>query len=149
MQPAASPREGEPEEPGMSEEGAAFAVLGIDIESIGIAVARHWGLDDGVLHMVRRQPMATAPHSVAGDGDLLRAVASCGNEAVDALALPAPRVVAALHRVVSRYGRLLDFGVRELQAALQGHTLDPVGSALTAPMPLESDEPAASTRVRR
>jgi non-specific serine/threonine protein kinase len=147
MQPAPSTREGEPEEPGMSEEGAAFAVLGIDIEAIGTAVARHWGLDDAVLHMVRRQPMATAPHSVASDDDLLRAVASCGNEAVDALTLPAPRVVAGLHRVVSRYGRLLEFGVRELQAALQGQTSGPVGSALTAPMPLD-DEPPAATRGR-
>ena len=51
MQPAPSPREGEPEEPGMSEESAAFAVLGVDIETIGIAVARHWGLDDAVVHL--------------------------------------------------------------------------------------------------
>jgi hypothetical protein len=34
MQPAPA-RDGEPEEPGMSEEAAAFAVLGADIEAIG------------------------------------------------------------------------------------------------------------------
>jgi hypothetical protein len=42
-------REGEPEEPGMSEEAAAFAVLGADIDAIGQAVARHWGFDEAML----------------------------------------------------------------------------------------------------
>jgi non-specific serine/threonine protein kinase len=148
MQPAPSAREGEPEEPGMEEEGAAFAVLGADIEAIGLAVARHWGLDDAVLGLVRRQPLATPVRSLDNDDDLLRAVASCANEAVDALTLPGPRMNAALQRVVSRYGRALDFGVRELQAALQGQPSGPVGSAPTMPAPLD-DEPAPRARSLR
>ena len=145
MQPAPSPREGEPDEPGMSEEGAAYAVLGADIEAIGAAVARHWGLDDSVLHMVRRQAIATAPHSADGDNELLRMVASCANEVLDALSLPAPRINAGLHRVVARYGRMLDFGPRELQAALQGQPVGAVGPAPTAPMPLEVETRAAAS----
>jgi eukaryotic-like serine/threonine-protein kinase len=141
MQPAPAAREGEPEEPGMEEEVAAFAVLGADIEAIGLAVARHWGLDDSVLSLVRRQPLATPVRSLDSDDDLLRAVASCANEAVDALSLPAPRIAAALHRVVSRYGRALDFGLRELQAALQGQITGPVGSAPTMPAPLDELPP--------
>jgi non-specific serine/threonine protein kinase len=35
----AARRAGEPELPGMTEEGASFAVLGVDIESLGAAVA--------------------------------------------------------------------------------------------------------------
>jgi non-specific serine/threonine protein kinase len=131
MQPGPPAREGEPEEPGMSEEGASFAVLGADVEAIGAAVARSWGLDDGVLAMIRRQPLATPVRSAEGDDEILRTVASCANEAVDALTLPAPRVVAALHRVVQRYGRLLDIGVRDLQAALQGQPVQP-GTETTA-----------------
>lgn len=148
MQPAPSPRPEEPEDPGMTEEGASFAVLGVDIEAIGAAVARYWGLDDSVLTMVRRQPLATAPRSADGDDDLLRAAASCANEAVDALQLPAPRVVAALTRVVSRYGRLLDFGVRELQEALQAKTLSPLGAAQTVTAPLEAEPAVSAQRLR-
>jgi non-specific serine/threonine protein kinase len=133
MQPAPSPREGEPEEPGMSEQGAAYAVLGADIEAIGSAVARHWGLDDGVLTMIRRLPLGTAVHTAEGDGELLRTVASCANEAVDALGQPAPRLANALHHVVQRYGRLLGIDLRELQDALQG---TPVAqSTATVPAP--------------
>jgi non-specific serine/threonine protein kinase len=118
MQPAPPSAPGEREEPGMSEEGAAFAVLGVDIESIGAAVARHWGLDETVLHMVRRLPTATPVRSAENDGDLLRAAASCGNEAADALLLPGPQTVLALQRVVQRYGRPLGLTMRELQGAL-------------------------------
>jgi non-specific serine/threonine protein kinase len=151
MLPAPSPRPEEPEEPGMTEEGASFAVLGVDIEAIGAAVARYWGLDDSVLTMVRRQPLATAPRSSDGDDDLLRAAASCANEAIDALALPAPRVAAALGRVVARYGRLLNFGARELQEALQAKASTPLGLApagMTASMPLEPEPTAGASRLR-
>ena len=120
MQAAPPARAGEADEPGMNEEAAAYAVLGTDIEGIGAAVARHWGLDDGVLAMVRRLPLATPVRSVESDDDLLRSVASCANEAVDALTEPAPRVAAALQRVMLRYGRVLNITLRDLQAALQG-----------------------------
>ena len=122
MLPAPSPREGEPEEPGMTEEGAAFAVLGADIETIGASVARQWGFDDAVLTMIRRPPLATAVHCSGTDYETLRVVAGCANEAVDALSQPAQRVAGALQRVLQRYGRLLNIGPRDLHAALQGVT---------------------------
>ncbi len=50
---------------------------------------------------------------------MLRAVASCANEAVDALALPAARRQIALQRVVQRYGRILHIGLRDLQKELK------------------------------
>jgi eukaryotic-like serine/threonine-protein kinase len=141
MQSAPSPRDGEPEDPGMSEEAAAFAVLGADIDAIGQAVARHWGFDEAMLKLVQRLPLATPVRTPDGDDDLLRATASCANEAVDAMAQPAPKVAAALQRVVQRYGRVLDIGPRELQDALRGEARlsEPMG--LTQPAPLD-DEPA-------
>lgn len=135
MLPAPSAREGEPDDPGMSEEAAAYAVLGTDIEAIGAAVARQWGLDDTVLTMIRRLPLGTAVRTVESDDDMLRTVASCANEAVDALGQPAPKVLAALQRVVQRYGRVLDVDMRGLQAALQGQPVAPI--AQTMPMPLD------------
>jgi eukaryotic-like serine/threonine-protein kinase len=91
-----------------------------------------------VLGLIRRLPQGTPVRTADSDDDVLRALASCANEAVDALAQPAPRVAGALQRVVGRYGRALDFGLRELQAALQGQTTGPVGSAPTAPAPLDA-----------
>ncbi len=63
MQPAPSATVGGPDEPGMSEQAAAFAVIGADIEALGAAVARQWGLDDSVLHLIRRLPLSHGtPH---------------------------------------------------------------------------------------
>ena len=134
----------------MTEESASFAVLGAAVEAIGAAVARQWGLDESVLALIRRLPMATQPRGQEGDDDILRTVASCANEAVDALALPAPRVAAALHRVVARYGRALAFGVKELQAALQAPIQGPVGGGGTRSglLPLaDSGTPAVRHQV--
>lgn len=141
MQPGAPAREGEQPEPGMSEEGAAYAVLGADIDAIGQAVARWWGLEESVLGMIRRLPSTANVHPPESDDDTLRLVASCANEAIDAAGLPASKVLPALQRVTQRYGRLLDFTLKALQDALY----DP-GQGLiaqTMPMPLDGEEPAA------
>lgn len=116
MLPAAT---GQGEEPGMTEHSAALAVLGVDAEAIGTAVARWWGLDDGVVHMMRRLPTSAAVRQPEKDDDAIRTTASCANETVDAMALPAHRVQAALQAVIHRYGRVLQLSLRDLQAALQ------------------------------
>jgi len=119
MQPAPSQQAGAPDEPGMSEEGAAFAVLGADIEAIGATVARQWGFDESVLTMIRRLPLNIAVHGATSDYEQLRTVACCANEAVDAMSLPASRVALALQKVLQRYGRLLNITAKDLQTALQ------------------------------
>jgi non-specific serine/threonine protein kinase len=119
MRPVASERPGQPEHPGLTEETAAYAVLGADIESLGAAAARSWGMTDEVLHLIRRLP-ATAPVRQADrDDDVIRATASCANEAVDVLELPVPRQAAALEHVAHRYARALGISTRDLQDALQ------------------------------
>ena len=149
MQPAPAAREGEPEDPGMSEESASLAVLGADIEAIGAAVARHWGLDESVLAMVRRIPASTPVHAVDSDDEMLRLVASCANDAIDATALPQPRVLPALQRLVQRYGRLLDLNLRDLQTLLQespAARAAPIAGAapITGAAPTASDERGAA-----
>lgn len=109
------------EQPGMGEEAASFAVLGVDIEALGAAVVKHWGLGDEMQHMVRRVPMGKPVRRPDGDTDMLRAAASAANEAVDAMTqLPAAKVSAALAQVAQRYARVLELTVRDLQDALQG-----------------------------
>jgi non-specific serine/threonine protein kinase len=109
------------EQPGMSEEAASFAVLGVDIEALGAAVVKHWGLGDEMQHMVRRMPLAKPVRRPDNDTDMLRTAASAANEAVDAMTqLPAAKVNAALVQVAQRYARVLELTPRDLQEALQG-----------------------------
>lgn len=119
MHPVAPERPGQPEHPGLSEETAAYAVLGADIESLGAAVARSWGLTDEVLHLIRRLPPSAPVRQAERDDDVIRATASCANEAVDVLELPTPRQAAALDSVAHRYGRALGVTAKDLQDALQ------------------------------
>lgn len=115
--PTAEP--GAPAQPGLKEEVAAFAVLGVDIESLGLAVARQWGLPDEVLHMIRRLPTDAAVRRPDNDGDTLRIVSSAANEAVDLIGLvPQARLGAALAQVALRYARVLHITARDLHDAL-------------------------------
>jgi eukaryotic-like serine/threonine-protein kinase len=122
MQPASADQGGQADEPGMTEEGASLAVLGVDIDALGAAVARHWGLDESVLHMIRRFSTGTPVRAIESDDDMLRATASCANELVDALSLSARHSAAAMQRVAQRYGRALGMTLRDLQLAAQGES---------------------------
>ncbi|HWH80922.1 MAG TPA: HDOD domain-containing protein [Burkholderiaceae bacterium] len=108
-----------PELPGLSEDAATAAVIGVDIESLGTTVARHWGLGDDVIHMTRRLPREAPVRKPDTDAEVLRLTASAANEAVEAAALPGPRAAAALAQVAQRYGRPLGISVRDLGDALQ------------------------------
>jgi non-specific serine/threonine protein kinase len=119
MRPAPA-SELQPEQPGLGEEPAAFAVLGVDIESLGAAVARHWGLGEDVLHMVRRLPPDATVRKPDSDAEALRLTASAANEAVDALTGHAPaKVAAAIGQVAHRYARVLGITTRDVNDALQ------------------------------
>jgi HD-like signal output (HDOD) protein len=119
MQPSAAQKAGDPDEQGMTAEGASFAVLGIDIDALGAAVMHHWGLDEGVQHMVRRAPPTGPIHTPTSDVDMLRLVASCANDVLDALGLPPRQAIPAMQRIAQRYGRALNISLKDLQDALQ------------------------------
>jgi hypothetical protein len=118
MQPVLG--EADATDPGMSEEAAGFAVLGVDTETFGSAVARYWGLGDDVLHMVRRLPADAPVRKPDGDSDMLRLVASAANEIVDVVShVPAAKVGGALGHVAQRYTRVLRTTTRSVAEALQ------------------------------
>lgn len=120
MKSAPPPEPGQAELPGMSEEAASFAVLGVDTEALGAAVAKHWGLHEDVLYMVRRLPANRSVRVADTDSDMLRVAASAANEAVDAVTLlPQPKVAPALQQVVQRYGRALSITLKDLTEGLQ------------------------------
>jgi len=120
MQTLPPPAPGEPEQAGMTEEAASFAVLGVDTEQLGAAVARHWGLNDEVLHMVRRLPAGRPVRGADSDGDVLRLTGSLANEVVDLVTTQPPaKVGAALAAVAQRHARVLEVTARDIGEALQ------------------------------
>jgi non-specific serine/threonine protein kinase len=119
MQTAPAEREGEPEQPGLSEEAASFAVLGTDLDAMGVALARHWGLDSTVQLMLRRHSLTAPVRAPDSDSDVLRLTASCANEAIEAVRQPAARVADAVQRVVRRYARALNITAKDVQVALE------------------------------
>jgi len=128
---------------GMSEQAAAFAVLGTDAEAMAAAVAAHWGLADEVLQMIRRLPADRPVRTPDSDADVLRATASAANEAVDALVQQAPaRQPLALEAVAKRYARVLGLKARDLDDALREarHALESGAAPGVGERPVE-DEP--------
>lgn len=121
MAPAPAARDsGVSEQPGLSEEAAAYAVLGVDVESIGHSVGRQWGLGDDVLHMARRLALDAPVRKPDSDGEVLRLTASAANEAVDVVStLSGARATNALNQIAVRYARALGINSRELGDALK------------------------------
>ncbi len=148
MQSAPSTLPGQPDEPGMGEQAASFAVLGFDIEALGQAVGRHCGLDDAALQMMRRLPLHLPVHPSVHDADLLRCSASCANELIDSQSLPAADRAVALHRLAQRYARTLHLSAAELQDAAAG--IEPAGRAEAGESaPVEGGaEPGLAARLR-
>jgi non-specific serine/threonine protein kinase len=136
--------------PGMSEEAAAFAVLGVDVAACGHAVARQWCLGEEIEHMIRRLPPEAAVRKPDNDAELLRLLASAANEAVDAVTLlPARRVGSALEKVAERYARVLRLTPRTLHDALQD-ARDALKRAAAQPprqRKSETDEPTAPAEL--
>jgi eukaryotic-like serine/threonine-protein kinase len=150
MQPAPS-AETQREEPGMSAEAASFAVLGVDIEAIGAAVARQMGFDDDLQQMIRRIPDDGSLRPGGNDAELLRATASCANEIGDAMLLgtsgkDAHRRQEALLRVVQRYARALAIGMEDVIAAIQA-ARNPGAATASRPADARQASPAALDAV--
>ncbi len=116
--PNAAP--GEPDLRGLSEDVAAMSVLGVTIEDMGAAVARHWGLGDEVLHMVRPLSKVAPVRGADNDNDLLRATASAANEAVEAAQLLKLQPLHhALSAIAQRYAKVLNANLSVFQEALE------------------------------
>jgi non-specific serine/threonine protein kinase len=132
------------EQPGLSEEAAAFAVIGVDIESLGTAVGRHWGLADDVMHMVRRLPAEAPVRKPDSDAEILRLVGSAANDAVDAINVNVgPRAITAIGQVAQRYARALNINARDLTDALQA-AREAVRKGVPLPSPRRGDTAFAS-----
>ncbi len=144
---------GVPEQPGLNETAAAFAVLGVDIEALGAVVARQWGLGDDVMHMARRLPVDAPVRKPDSDAEVLRQTASAANEAVDVVTtMSGARAVTAINQIALRYARALNVNARDVNDAVQaarealrkgtpmpvsGRTVAPDTPAEAEPVPAE------------
>ncbi len=102
----------------MTEQAAAYAVMGCDLEALGNAVARYWSLGDELLHMIRRQAPDAPVRAADSDADMLRLTCSFANELVDALNQPEKQRQPAVEVATKRYARVLGIGLREVHLAL-------------------------------
>jgi len=108
-------------EPGvraMDEVAAAHAVIGVEVEALAMAVARHWGLDEAMLHAMRRVPAGTPVRSPDTRHDTFRLLGSAAAEAV-AAAHGCDNRAVAMAKVTQRYARALVLGQNELDHAVQ------------------------------
>jgi non-specific serine/threonine protein kinase len=119
MRPSPPLREGEPVTPGLSEEAAAMAVLGVDLPSMAHALARHWGLDESVQDMMQPLPLRQGVHPPTSADGWMRLVASCANETLAAMRQPGSGRLRALNHVATRYAKALGTSVDGLQLAVQ------------------------------
>lgn len=119
MQPSAPLQEGDPVAPGLSEEAAAMAVLGVDLASMAHAMARHWGLDESVQEMMQPLPLRHAVYMPTSADGWMRVVASCANETLAALKLAGASQARALTQVANRYAKTLGTTPDKLKLALQ------------------------------
>ncbi|MFG6462846.1 HDOD domain-containing protein [Roseateles sp. DXS20W] len=135
------PTEELPNPPTLSEQAAAYAVLGCDLDALGAAVARHWGLGDELLQMIRRQPLDAPVHPPRSDADTLRLTSSLANELLDALALPEARRRPGVEAATRRYAKALGLGLREVMEALNPGAARP-GQTPPAPAGARTAAPA-------
>ncbi len=124
MQPGPPPQEGDAPTPGMTQEAATAAVLGIHLDDLTAAVMKHWGMHERLLAACRPLSKSTPvrhPHETA---EILRAVASLANELVNAanLKVETAKVVTAIYHASTRYARALDLAPKECQLVLEQAT---------------------------
>ncbi|HZE91549.1 MAG TPA: hypothetical protein VE029_07565, partial [Rhizobacter sp.] len=125
-----------------------------DTDTLGAAVARQWGFNDDVLHMVRRLPRSRPVRAADNDNDALRLAASAANEVVDSVGQVAPaRLSAALAHVAQRYARAMNLTPRDINEALHGarlalHSGGSVAAPHTHVVPVDaSDDAPTSTGI--
>lgn len=111
--------------PGLTAEAASFAVLGESVHALAQAVAHHWGLGDLALTMMAPLDPHASVRTPVGDAAMLRVVAACSGELVDALDSAAPR--QAVQQVASRYARALRLTPQQVCAALPPSALCRLG----------------------
>jgi HD-like signal output (HDOD) protein len=105
--------------PGLSEEAAAMAVLGVDLQSLALAMAKHWGLGDTVQEMMQPLPLRQTVHTPDGTQAWVRLVASCANEMLAAWEGPTSLQTKTYTLIAARYHKALGLTLDEIREVLE------------------------------
>jgi serine/threonine protein kinase len=102
----------------VSEEAASISVLGLSFETLGLGVAKAWGLP-ATLQVCMRRPKGEPPTRESKDsGEQLRWLTFAANQITDTLLRSAPEVAAArVAEVAKRYARTLGLSAARIEAA--------------------------------
>lgn len=122
MQPGPPAEPDGPPAPGMTQDAAIAAVLGVNVEDLTVAVLRHWGLHDRLQHGARALSRSTPVRTPATPEETLRAVASLANEITASLKLEPQKGATALHQTYLRYARALGLTAKECNLTLEQAT---------------------------
>jgi eukaryotic-like serine/threonine-protein kinase len=140
MLPGPPAEQGGAPTPGMSLDGAAAAVLGINLDDLTQAVLKHWGWDERLAQAARPLTRTGGVRHPASPDEMLRTVASLANEIASTQDLATDKAVSAMHQIQLRFARPLNLEARECQA-----TLDHACKVLDRPLKL-APEPSAPAR---
>ncbi|QDL55649.1 serine/threonine protein kinase [Rhodoferax aquaticus] len=102
----------------VTEDVAAFGVLGLTLEQLGLGVARAWNLPYGIQRCMHK-PVGTPPHTPPKDPDeRMRWIALVANEIADVLLHGDPKdAPARIAQVTRKYAQAIGIGSAEMQTS--------------------------------
>jgi HD-like signal output (HDOD) protein len=122
MQPGPPAEPEGPNSPGMTQDAAVSAVLGVNVDDLTVAVLKHWGLHERLQYAARTLSANTPVRTPGSPEETLRAVASLANEIIGTLKLEPQKAAAALHQIYLRYARALGLTAKECNLTLEHAT---------------------------
>ena len=135
---------------GRGEEEMADEVLGMSLERIGVAAARHWGLPANLISGMRR--VAPGQRKDPFDhGDWLAAVSTMSSQCADALWGDEPGSTEAVSALANGFAPLLDIAPDTLLVSIEKAKVAAATDLQIAPLAKPAERralEAASTRLR-
>lgn len=132
------------------EDQAAEEVLGLSLERIGLAAARHWGLPANLVSGMRRVAPGERGDTF-GHGDWLAAVSTMSSQCADALWGDEPGSADAVSALAADFSAMLDIAPDTLVAAIEKAKVAAAADLSIAPLAKPAEKramEAASTRMR-
>jgi hypothetical protein len=103
----------------MTMEGAAGAVLGVNVSDLTIAVMKHWGFHERLQQAARPLSRSAPVRNPISVEETLRCVASLANEVTSTMSMEPVKAAQALHNVYLRYARGLGLTTKECTLTLE------------------------------
>ncbi|WP_223468080.1 HDOD domain-containing protein [Massilia soli] len=135
---------------GRAEDEAAEEVLGMSLERIGVAAARHWGLPANLISGMRRSAPGQRGNTF-GHGDWLAAVSTMSSQCADALWGDEPGSTEAVSALATGFAPLLNIAPDALLVSIGKAKVAAAADLQIAPLAKPAERralEAASTRLR-